>query len=252
MRVTPVSSVGARLAESAGPSRFPDPEAGPGTEPLALGGDLEPGTLIDAYSHGIFPWPAGGRLFWWSPDPREVIPLDGLHVSRSLRRTLRRGGLACTADSDFEAVIRGCTERAEGTWITPAMVAAYTRLHQLGCAHSVEVYAEGELVGGVYGVALGGVFTGESMFHRATDASKVALVCLVERLRRAGFVLFDVQLPTRHLESLGAHALPRSAFLDELAAALTAETDFARVDIPDCGELAELWARPASDPARQR
>lgn len=204
-------------------SRFPDPGTAPGDAPLARGGDLRPDTLVDAYAHGVFPWPdAHGTLLWWSPDPRAVIPLEGLRVSRSLRRTLRRGALACTLDRAFARVIRGCAERpGEGTWIRPEMVLAYTRLHELGVAHSIEVWDRaGALVGGLYGVAVGGAFTGESMFHRVDDASKVALVHLVERLRAGGFALLDVQLRTPHLASLGAVEVSRALFLERLADAV--------------------------------
>ncbi|HVM00908.1 MAG TPA: leucyl/phenylalanyl-tRNA--protein transferase [Egibacteraceae bacterium] len=210
-------------------SRFPDPRTAPADEPLAWGGDLEPVTLLEAYARGIFPWPAGdGTLFWWSPDPRAVIPLDGLHVSRSLRRTLRQGRFRTSVDAAFSAVVAACAERpGQGTWITPAMVAAYTRLHELGHAHSVEAWdASGALVGGVYGVTLGAAFMGESMFHRATDASKVALVRLVEHLRERGFGLFDAQLPTPHLARMGAVALERSTFLDRLAVAVRRPATF--------------------------
>lgn len=206
-------------------SRFPDPSGAPPDGPLAVGGDLEPATLLDAYAHGIFPWPdADGTLWWWSPDPRALLPLEGLHVSRSLRRTLRSGRLHCTHDQAFGEVVAACAQRpGEGTWITPAMLAAYQRLHELGTAHSVEVWdRDGRLVGGVYGVALGGAFMGESMFHRATDASKVALVHLVEHCRERGFLLLDAQLPTPHLASLGAVDLPRERFLALLAEAVAA------------------------------
>ncbi|CAN5218948.1 leucyl/phenylalanyl-tRNA--protein transferase [soil metagenome] len=205
------------------PSRFPDPRTAAGDAPLARGGDLLPETLVDAYAHGVFPWPdAHGTLLWWSPDPRAVIPLDGLRVSRSLRRTLRRGGLACSVDRAFARVARACADRpGEATWIRPEMVAAYTRLHELGVAHSVEVWdPAGTLVGGLYGVAVGGAFTGESMFHRVGDASKVALVHLVERLRAGGFELLDAQLQTPHLASLGAVEVPRARFLDRLTDAV--------------------------------
>lgn len=203
-------------------SRFPDPRLAPPDAPLAWGGDLEPDTLVDAYRHGIFPWPSGGTLWWWSPDPRAVFDLDaGLHVSRSLRRTLRRGHLHARVDAAFAAVVDACASRpGEGTWITPALRDAYVRLHDLGIAHSVEVVDDdGRLVGGVYGVAIGGAFMGESMFHRVSDASKVALVHLVAHLRERGFALFDAQLPTPHLASLGARSVPRAAFLQALDAA---------------------------------
>jgi leucyl/phenylalanyl-tRNA---protein transferase len=209
-------------------SRFPDPATAPADAPLAWGGDLEPGTLLDAYRHGIFPWPSGGELFWWSPDPRAVIPLDGLHVSRSLRRTLRAGRFSVSVDTACGDVIAACAQRpGEGTWITAPMVAAYTRLHTLGHVHSVEAWDRaGRLVGGLYGVAVGAAFSGESMFHRVSDASKVALVHLVARLRTRGFVLLDAQLPTPHLERLGAQAIPRTRFLGLLAAARAARATF--------------------------
>jgi leucyl/phenylalanyl-tRNA--protein transferase len=204
-------------------SRFPDPRSAPQDGPLAWGGDLSPETLLDAYRNGIFPWPTSERaLYWWSPDPRALLPLGGVHVSRSLRRTLRSDRFHCTADTCFAEVVAACAAgRRGGTWITPAMAEAYIRLHDLEHAHSVEVWdAEGRLAGGIYGVAVGGAFSGESMFHRATDASKVALVELARRLEACGFRLFDVQLPTAHLESMGAVAVPRAHFLRLLRAAV--------------------------------
>lgn len=205
-------------------SRFPDPARAPSDEPLACGGDLEPETLLDAYAHGIFPWPTDDEaLWWWSPDPRAVLPLDGLHVSRTLRRTLSSGRFVCTLDEDFAAVVHGCAHRpGEGTWITPAMVRAYQRLHELGVAHSVAARdaGTGELAGGIYGVTLGGAFMGESMFSLRRDASKVALVDLVTRLRDCGFALFDAQIPTAHLTSMGAVTVRRAAYLRALDSAL--------------------------------
>lgn len=204
-------------------SRFPDPRTAPADAPLARGGDLEPDTLVDAYRHGVFPWPSGGRLYWWSPDPRAVVPLDGVHVSRSLRRTLRRRRFSCTRDRSFGEVVAGCAHRpGEGTWITGEMGSAYRRLHELGLAHSVEVWdaVTGRLAGGIYGVTLGGAFMGESMFHRVPDASKVALVHLTRHLEARGFTLFDAQLPTDHLLRLGAVAVPRARYLDLLHDAL--------------------------------
>jgi leucyl/phenylalanyl-tRNA---protein transferase len=206
-----------------GPSRwrFPDPATAGSDGLVGIGADLKPATLVDAYRQGIFPWPhPGAPLPWFSPDPRGVIPLDGLVVSRSLRARLRRSGWETTVDRAFAAVLAGCADRAdsaEGTWITPPMRAAYQRLNDLGHAHSLEMWAGGELVGGLYGVGVGGVFTGESMFHRASDASKVALVDLVARLAEAGGCLVDVQMVTPHLASLGAHDLPRAEFLALLA-----------------------------------
>jgi leucyl/phenylalanyl-tRNA---protein transferase len=196
-------------------SRFPNPWFAPADAPLAWGGNLEPETLLDAYSHGIFPWPVADRICWWSPDPRALFPLARIHVSRSLRRTLRSGRFRCTQDTAFADVVAGCADqRADGTWITSAMAQAYIRLYELGHAHSVEVWdADDVLVGGLYGVAVGATFSGESMFHRVTDASKVALVDLAVRLQAGGFRLLDAQLPTLHLISMGAVVVPRSAFL---------------------------------------
>ncbi len=200
-------------------SRFPHPATAPADAPLAWGGDLEPETLLDAYRHGIFPWPSGAELFWWSPDPRAVIPLDGLRITRSLRRTLRSGRFAHSVDRACADVVAACALRpGEGTWITPAMVDAYVALHHLGFVHSVEVWDDtGELVGGLYGVTVGAAFVGESMFHRVADASKVALVALAEHLGARRFVLLDAQLPTEHLCRLGATAIPRARYLELLA-----------------------------------
>ncbi len=160
---------------------------------IAIGGDLRPKRLLQAYRAGVFPWyDENEPICWWSPDPRAIFELDGLHVSRRLRRTLRSGRFRITVDRDFAGVIRGCgLGRAEGTWITPEMIQAYEELHRLGYAHSIEAWEEDELAGGVYGVAIGGFFAGESMFARRSDASKIALVHLVERLRQQGFQLFD-------------------------------------------------------------
>ncbi len=201
------------------PSRwaFPPAEEAPDRAPLGIGADLEPGTLLAAYRAGIFPWPDdGGRLLWWAPDPRAVLPLDAFHESRSLRRV--RPHFAVTRDRAFADVMRGCASTHGPTWITPGMLAAYVRLHDLGWAHSIEVWRNGTLVGGVYGVAVGGLFAAESMFHRASDASKIALAELVEHLRDRGFGLLDVQLLTPHLASLGAIEVAREAYLTGLAA----------------------------------
>ena len=186
---------------------------------VGLGADLAPGTLVDAYRHGIFPWPhPDNELPWFCPDPRMVLAPGAFHVARSLRRTLRRSGWVTTVDVDFGAVVRACGRgRSDGTWITGPMARAYGRLHRLGWAHSVEVWEQGALVGGVYGVQVGGVFTGESMFHRRPDASKVALLALARRFGDAGGALLDAQLPTPHLATLGFAPLPRSAFLAVLA-----------------------------------
>ncbi|MBX9582797.1 MAG: leucyl/phenylalanyl-tRNA--protein transferase [Gemmataceae bacterium] len=189
---------------------------------VGVGGDLSPATLLRAYADGVFPWFSDGDpILWWSPDPRAVIELDGLHVSRRLARTMRGGRFRVTADRAFAAVMRACgEERPEGTWVTAEMLEGYTELHRLGHAHSVEVWHGDELAGGVYGVGVGGLFAGESMFHRVTDASKVALAALVERLRRRGYALFDVQMTTDHTERMGAVNIPRADYLRRLRSAV--------------------------------
>jgi len=206
---------------------LPDPAGAPvGEELLAVGADLEPSTLIDAYRHGLFPMETerDGPIGWWSPDPRGVIPLGGLLVSRSLRRSCRR--LRTTIDVAFDDVMAGCGDpRRPHGWITPAFRTAYGELHRLGWAHSIEVWHGDDLVGGLYGVQVGGLFAGESMFHRERDASKVALVALVEALggtagAREGRLL-DVQWATPHLRSLGGIAIPRSDYLERLRLAVT-------------------------------
>lgn len=206
---------------------------------LAAGADLSVGRLLDAYTRGIFPWSGPGEpLLWWSPDPRMVLYVNEVHVSRSLRRALRSGRFRVTMDRAFREVMLACAEPRrgqEGTWITPEFVAAYTRLAVLGYAHSVEVWAMEPpspggwsdpprrggceaLVGGLYGVAIGRMFFGESMFSRRSDASKVALVCLARQLERWGYPMIDCQLSTRHLASLGAREIPRAEFLRQVAA----------------------------------
>lgn len=203
---------------------LPDPAtAPPGDDLLAVGADLEPSTVIAAYRRGLFPMDVdrGGTLGWWSPDPRGVLPLDGLRISRSLRRSC--GRLTTTFDVAFDEVMAGCADpRRKHGWITPAFTAAYGRLHRLGWAHSVEVWRGQDLVGGLYGVQIGGLFAGESMFHRVRDASKVALVTLVEALGggAAEGRLLDVQWATPHLQSLGAIAIGRDAYLRRLSVAL--------------------------------
>ncbi len=191
---------------------------------LAAGGDLAPGTILAAYRQGIFPWPdPDGRLLWWSPDPRAILPLDGFHASRRLARLRRQGRYRVTHDGDCAGVIAGCADRAEGTWITPAMRHAYERLHALGWVHSVEVWDETEtLVGGVYGVAIGRFFAAESKFHRAPNVSKIALAALVEWLASEECELLDVQLATDHLRSLGVVEIARAEYLRRLQAAIAA------------------------------
>jgi leucyl/phenylalanyl-tRNA--protein transferase len=208
--------------------RFPDPSAVDAEGLVAQGGDLEPSTLVAAYRRGIFPWPYDEHaLLWWSPDPRAIVPLDGLHVSRRLARTLRSGRFRVTLNAAFPAVIDGCADRDQ-TWITPALREAYVRLHALGWAHSVEVWdGDGALAGGLYGVAIGGLFAAESMFHHARDASKAAVVALVEHARRVGMTLLDVQVPSPHLATLGARTIPRAEYLALLPGALRRRVVFA-------------------------
>lgn len=189
---------------------------------VGVGADLEPGTILAAYRHGMFPMPLRRprAVAWWSPDPRGIIPLDGLRVSRSLRRSCDR--YEVRFDTAFDQVLEACADpsRPHG-WIDGAISAAYRNLHVLGWTHSVEAWTpEGELAGGLYGVAIGGLFAGESMFHHRTDASKVALIALVDALRAGGATLLDVQWTTPHLVSLGAVDVPRSQYLDLLGAAL--------------------------------
>jgi leucyl/phenylalanyl-tRNA--protein transferase len=205
------------------PWRIPDPSTGDDDAGgvVGFGADLKPSTVVDAYRRGIFPWPHPGVATpWFSPDPRAVIDVDGLHVSRSLRQRLRRCGWSTTVDGAFEAVVAACASRpaGEGTWIGREMEHAYARLWRMGWAHSLEVWDGDELAGGLYGVAVGGCFTGESMFHRSTDASKVALADLVARWAEAGGSFIDVQLPTPHLQTMGAAEVARPVFLRRLEA----------------------------------
>jgi leucyl/phenylalanyl-tRNA--protein transferase len=215
------------------PERFPPLESAL-REPsglLAAGGDLRPARLLAAYARGIFPWYSPGQpVLWWSPDPREVLLPADFHVSRSLRRSLRTAGFEWRINGDFEAVVSGCAAprgRSPGTWITPAMRAAYGELHRLGYAQSFEVWRQGHLAGGVYGVRLGRVFFGESMFSREPDASKAALAGLVERCDEQGIDLIDCQLPSAHLRSLGSGPLPRQTFVERLSQAGVTPTSIA-------------------------
>ena len=219
---------------------FPDvsvpPEAGGPDDLVGAGADLEPGTLLAAYRHGLFPMPGSpddGAMLWWSPVERGVLPLDGLRVSRSLRQSVRR--MEVRVDTAFEKVVGACADpRRDGAWIDPRIVEAYTRLHALGWAHSVEAWQDGALVGGLYGVAVGGLFAGESMFHQTRDASKVALVALVDLLRdeHADRRVLDVQWATEHLASLGVVTVPRPTYLEMLGRA---------ADVP----LPRAFTRPA-------
>jgi leucyl/phenylalanyl-tRNA---protein transferase len=204
------------------PDSFPDP-ARALRDPnglLAFGGDLSPQRLIAAYSRGIFPWYSeGDPLLWWSPDPRCVFATDGVHVSRRLQRTLNNSEWTLSLDRAFARVMRECAApRAgePGTWITPEMLAAYTRLHELGYAHSLEVWSGEALIGGIYGVAIGRAFSAESMFSRANDASKCALIGLCRALHGWGFPLLDAQVPNPHLRRMGAITLPRADYLQRL------------------------------------
>jgi leucyl/phenylalanyl-tRNA--protein transferase len=215
-----------RLSRALG---FPPPDAADASGLVAVGGDLSPERLLLAYSMGIFPWPHEGiPLPWFSPDPRWVIEPAALHVPRRLERSLRAGRYEVRLDSAFAEVIRGCADAPrpgqDGTWITHEMIEAYERLHQLGFAHSAEAWRQGELLGGVYGVSLGGCFFGESMFTRAPDASKTALVVLVRQLAAWRFRLFDCQTHTPHVERLGARAWPRTRFLAAVAEAIALPT----------------------------
>ena len=205
------------------PWRLPPAPEWPDSDLLALGADLEPGTVIDAYRRGMFPMGVGelgGRLGWWSPNPRGILPFDGLRVTRSMRQSAKR--FQIRVDSCFTRVIRACADPSRGgSWITQEFIDGYTRLHELGWAHSIEVFnRSGELAGGLYGVRVGGCFSGESMFHIDRDASKVALMALVNLMRSSGMTLLDVQWCSEHLISLGAIAIPRTEYLARLAAAL--------------------------------
>jgi leucyl/phenylalanyl-tRNA--protein transferase len=206
-------------------SEFPPPELADEHGLLAIGGDLSIERLLAAYRRGIFPWSGPGEpILWWCPDPRLILVPDRLHVSRSLRATIRKGIYRVRFDTAFTEVIRACatTPRREGpgTWITREVERAYTRLHELGLAHSVESWHGDALAGGLYGVELGRCFFGESMFARETDASKVALVALVEKLKSREVGLIDCQVTTEHLLSLGAEEIPRTEFLRRLEEAM--------------------------------
>jgi len=200
---------------------FPDPEGANEDGLVALGGDLSPERLINAYNQGLFPWfNEGDPILWWSPDPRFVLFPDELKVSKSMRPYFNQGKFRVTYDTDFRAVITACQQMYRpgqgGTWITGDMVEAYCQVHRLGFAHSVEVWKEEELVGGLYGIALGRIFFGESMFAKASNASKFGFISLVRRLEEHGYTLIDCQQETRHLASLGGRGIPRSRFLTYL------------------------------------
>jgi leucyl/phenylalanyl-tRNA--protein transferase len=208
--------------------RFPDPRTANGEGLVAIGGDLSVERLRLAYCSGIFPWTVN-PITWWSPDPRGIFELERFHVPRSLAKFLRQNPFEVTHDRAFRQVIQACAAPAPGrggNWITPEFIGAYTRLHEQGDAHSVECWRGGELVGGIYGVSLGGFFAGESMFHRATNASKVALHHLVEHLRARGFTLFDMQLITPATQPLGAVEIPRAEYLNRLRKAVRQDCTF--------------------------
>ena len=216
-----------RLSANPSDLRFPPVDLASPEGLLAVGGDLRPERLLEAYRHGIFPWYDDDQpILWWSPDPRTVLFPPKLHISRSLKRSLRPGIFNVTFDTCFRDVMQHCAgPRPQypdgGTWITAEMLDAYTTLHKQGYAHSVETWQEGQLVGGLYGVALGGAFFAESMFTRVPDASKVALVFLVRQLHAWGFRIMDCQQSSPHVIALGAEEVSRLEFLDHIAAALT-------------------------------
>ena len=208
--------------------RFPDPRTADHEGLVAFGGDLSPDRLRLAYRSGIFPWTVN-PITWWSPDPRGIFELDRFHTPRSFAKLLRQQLFAITRDRAFRQVMEGCAAPALGrgrTWVTPEFIAAYTRLHELGDAHSVECWQGGELAGGIYGVSLGGFFAGESMFHRSTNASKVALHHLVEHLRARGFALFDIQMITPATRQLGAVEISRDEYLRRLRVAVELQCAF--------------------------
>ena len=217
---------------------FPRPDYADPSGLLAVGGDLSSERLLEAYRLGIFPWYSDDQpILWWSPDPRFVLHLEEFHVSRSLRKTLRKGIFRVTADRAFDEVIAACAavsrDGQNGTWITAEMREAYNALHGLGYAHSVETWFEGKLVGGIYGVSLGKAFFGESMFHRKTDASKVALAALVDKLKSWDFHFLDAQMTTEHMMSLGAREVSRRVFLKQLRSALEHPTKRGKWRIKD-------------------
>ncbi|OHD65946.1 MAG: leucyl/phenylalanyl-tRNA--protein transferase [Spirochaetes bacterium RBG_13_51_14] len=199
---------------------FPPVELAERSGILAVGGDLSPERLVTAYSSGIFPWYSeGDPIIWWSPNPRFVLFPQELYVSKTMRQVLGREIFRITGDADFRGVILGCREprkHEQGTWITEEMMKAYVRLHEMGIAHSVEAWKDGELAGGIYGLSLGGCFFGESMFARAANASKAAFITMVKRLGERGFVIIDCQVYTGHLESMGARHIPREKYIEIL------------------------------------
>ena len=228
---------------------FPSPRSADAEGILAVGGDLTVERLLDAYCHGIFPWPVRVEdfdedlLVWWSPDPRAIIDWDRFRIPRRLIRKMRNTNWVITSDTKFQDVVDGCATdnlRKDNTWITPEIKEAYQALHDAGYAHSVEVLEGSTLVGGVYGVAIGGMFAAESMFYRRSDASKVALAALVAHLRGRGFHLFDIQQMTPHLESLGAISLKRSEFLSQLKWSIAQRVTFGTMQVELASESESL------------
>ena len=214
------------------PRFFPAPAEASAEGLLCIGGALSVDRLLDAYRHGIFPWPVFADdkpIAWWSPDPRAVIEISDFRVPRRLKRTIRNGEFVTTLNRDFPAVIRGCAsaqEREDNTWLTPNMISAYIELHQQGHAHSLEVWQQEELAAGIYGVAIGGMFAAESKFYRVRDASKVALVALVAHLEARGYTLLDIQQMTEHSRRFGATEIPRPEFLERLQQAIRRDVTF--------------------------
>jgi leucyl/phenylalanyl-tRNA--protein transferase len=206
------------------PRYFPSPLDSAEDGLICVGGKLAPDWLLDAYRHGIFPWPVWDDepMAWWSLDPRAIFEFECVRVSRRLARTIRSGKFTVTCDRDFAGVIQACgtvADRSEGTWLTPSMIAAYCELHEMGHAHSIEVWHDNQLAGGTYGVAIGGLFAAESMFYRVRDASKVAVVSLLAHLKARGYQLCDIQQWTPHTGRLGAIMIPRCDYLRRLAEA---------------------------------
>ncbi len=207
---------------------FPDPRLANSKGLVAIGGDLSVERLLLAYRMSIFPWTVS-PISWWSPDPRAILELDKLHVGESLRKVIRKGTFQVTVDRAFPKVMENCAARKPGrseTWITAEFIDAYTRLHERGHAHSLECWQNGELAGGIYGVTIGGLFAGESMFHRVSNASKVALFHLVEHLRKRHFRLLDIQMLTPVTKQMGGETIPREVYLERLAKAVTAPCEF--------------------------
>ncbi len=226
------------------PRYFPPPQMTSAEGIVCVGGALHPQLLLDAYRHGIFPWPTSDDepIYWFSPDPRAVIEFDNFHISRRLRRRLASGKYRGTCNLAFRRVITACGSgpgRIGGTWITPNMIRTYNWMNQLGHAHSVEVWEAGELVGGVYGVAVGSIFAAESMFHRVTDGSKMALAFLVAHLQARRFTLLDIQQWTKHTGSLGATEIPRTQYLARVAAGVDSQVKFGNVLVGDVFSLGE-------------